>query len=60
MNGRNEKSQFFNQNSSFLPYYRSQYDIVLDTFEITEEEREEIYWSVTELVQNRLEKARSV
>ncbi|MCM8772323.1 MAG: BREX-1 system adenine-specific DNA-methyltransferase PglX [Candidatus Omnitrophica bacterium] len=35
-------------------------DIVFDALGLTEEERKEVYWSVAELVKNRLEKARSV
>jgi len=35
-------------------------DIVFDILGLTEDERTEIYWSVCELVKNRLEKARSV
>jgi hypothetical protein len=35
-------------------------DIIFDALGLTEEERKEIYWAVAELVQNRLQKARSV
>ena len=35
-------------------------DIIFDALGLTEEERKEVYWSVAELVKNRLEKARSV
>ena len=35
-------------------------DIVFDIPGLTEDERKEIYWSVRELVKNRLEKVRSV
>jgi len=35
-------------------------DIIFDALDLTEEERKEVYWSVAELVKNRLEKARSV
>lgn len=34
-------------------------DIVFDTIELTDEERKEVYWTTCELVQKRLEKARS-
>ncbi|MCX7944137.1 MAG: hypothetical protein N2746_06475 [Deltaproteobacteria bacterium] len=35
-------------------------DIVFDALGLTEEERNEVYWAVAELVKNRLGKARSV
>lgn len=35
-------------------------DVVLDIIGLTQDERNEVYWSVCELVKNRLEKARSV
>jgi gas vesicle protein len=35
-------------------------DIIFDILGLTEEERNEVYWSVCELVKNRLDKARSV
>ncbi|RKX76135.1 MAG: hypothetical protein DRP87_12680, partial [Spirochaetes bacterium] len=35
-------------------------DIVFDVLGLTQAERDEVYWSVCELVKNRLEKARSV
>lgn len=34
--------------------------IIFDILDLTEEERKEVYWSVCELVKQRLEKARSV
>lgn len=34
-------------------------DIVFDILGLTEDERNEVYWAVCELVKNRLEKARS-
>jgi hypothetical protein len=35
-------------------------DVVFDILGLTQDERNEVYWSVCELVKNRLEKARSV
>ncbi|MFA4910967.1 MAG: hypothetical protein WC649_07995 [Desulfobacteria bacterium] len=35
-------------------------DIVFDILSLTEDERNEVYYAVCELVKNRLEKARSV
>lgn len=35
-------------------------DIVFDILGLTEDERNEVYWAVCELVENRLDKARSV
>lgn len=35
-------------------------DIVFDILGLTQDERNEVYWVVCELVMNRLEKARSV
>ncbi len=35
-------------------------DLIFDALELTENERKEVYWSVCELVRNRLEKARSL
>ncbi len=43
-----------------LPDRKALDDIVFDALSLTEEERKEVYWSVCELVKNRLEKARSV
>lgn len=43
-----------------LPDRKTLDDIVFDALELIEEERKEIYWAVAELVQNRLEKARSI
>ncbi|WP_353684049.1 hypothetical protein V4D30_09250 [Thermodesulfovibrio sp. 3907-1M] len=34
--------------------------IIFDALGLTDEERKEVYWAVTELVKTRLEKARSV
>ena len=35
-------------------------DIIFDVFVLTQAEREEVYYTVCELVQNRLNKARNV
>ena len=43
-----------------LPDRKALDDIVFDAIGLTEDERKEVYWSVCELVQRRLEKARSV
>ena len=43
-----------------LPDRKALDDIVFDILDLTEAERNEVYWAVCELVKNRLEKARSV
>lgn len=43
-----------------LPDRKALDDIVFDILNLTEEERKEVYWAVAELVQNRLQKAKSV
>ena len=43
-----------------LPDRKALDDIVFDVLGLTEDERNELYWAVCELVKNRLEKARSV
>ncbi|MEN3046907.1 MAG: hypothetical protein ABDH49_08035 [Candidatus Hydrothermales bacterium] len=43
-----------------LPDRKALDDIVFDALGLTEEERKEVYWAVAELVNNRLEKAKSV
>ncbi|MDI6793522.1 MAG: Eco57I restriction-modification methylase domain-containing protein [bacterium] len=43
-----------------LPDRNALDDIVFDILDLTQEERDEVYWSVCELVKNRLDKARSV
>lgn len=35
-------------------------DIIVDILGLTEDERNEVYWAVCELVKNRLDKARSM
>jgi hypothetical protein len=43
-----------------LPDRKALDDIVFDVLGLTQAERDEVYWSVCELVKNRLDKARSV
>ncbi|MEW6409709.1 MAG: hypothetical protein AB1488_06310 [Nitrospirota bacterium] len=43
-----------------LPDRKALDDIVFDILGLTEDERNEVYWAVCELVKNRFEKARSV
>ena len=43
-----------------LPDRKALDDIVFDILDLTEAERNEVYWAVCELVKNRLKKARSV
>ncbi|MDI3544145.1 MAG: hypothetical protein PWQ28_426 [Candidatus Woesearchaeota archaeon] len=43
-----------------LPDRKELDDIIFDELGLTEEERKEVYWSVCELVKQRLEKARSL
>lgn len=43
-----------------LPDRKELDDIIFDEIGLTEEERKEVYWSVCELVKNRLDKAKSV
>lgn len=43
-----------------LPDRKALDDIIFDALDLTKAEREEVYYSVCELVQNRLKKARSV
>ena len=43
-----------------LPDRKALDDIVFDILGLTENERNEVYWAVCELVKNRLEKAKSV
>jgi hypothetical protein len=49
-----------NKEPNPLPDRKALDDIVFDALGLTEEERKEVYWAVAELVQNRLQKARSV
>ncbi len=43
-----------------LPDRKALDDIVFDILGLTEDERQEVYWAVCELVANRLIKARSM
>lgn len=43
-----------------LPDRKALDDIVFDILGLTDNERNEVYWAVCELVKNRLDKARSV
>ena len=43
-----------------LPDRKELDDIIFDAIGLTEEERKEVYWATAELVQNRLNKAKSV
>ena len=48
------------QNPNPLPDRKALDDIVFDILGLTQQERNEVYWAVCELVKNRLEKAKSV
>jgi hypothetical protein len=48
------------QKPNSLPDGEAPDDIVFDILGLTEDERNEIYWAVCELLKNRLEKAKSV
>lgn len=48
------------QHPNPLPDRKALDDIVFDALGLTQDERNEVYWAVCELVQNRLAKARSV
>jgi hypothetical protein len=43
-----------------LPDRKELDDIIFDELGLTEEERKEVYWSVAELVKQRLDKSKSV
>jgi hypothetical protein len=43
-----------------LPDRKALDDIIFDILGLTEDERKEVYWAVCELVQNRLQKAKSI
>ena len=58
--GIDENKPIRKQQPNPLPDRKQLDDIVFDILGLTEEERREVYWSVCELVQNRLAKARSV
>jgi hypothetical protein len=48
------------QTPNSLPDRKALDDIVFDILGLTQQERNEVYWAVCELVKNRLEKAKSV
>ena len=58
--GFNKDLKIRSQEPNPLPDRKAIDDIIFDILGLTEEERKEVYWSVCELVQNRLKKARSV
>ncbi|MFZ5906346.1 MAG: Eco57I restriction-modification methylase domain-containing protein [Nitrospirota bacterium] len=58
--GINSARPIREQKPNPLPDRKALDDIVFDILSLTEAERNEVYWSVCELVKNRLEKARSV
>jgi len=58
--GLNPNRPIREQTPEPLPDRKALDDIVFDILGLTEDERNEVYWAVCELVKNRLEKARSV
>jgi len=58
--GINPNRPIREQTPNPLPDRKALDDIVFDILGLTQEERNEVYWAVCELVKNRLEKARSV
>ena len=44
----------------FISEKDKEFIVAFDALDLTQEERKEVYWSVAELVKNRLEKVRSV
>lgn len=58
--GINPKRPIREQDPNPLPDRKALDDVIFDVLGLTEKERKEVYWSVAELVKNRLEKARSV
>jgi len=58
--GINPKQPIRLQKPNPLPDRKALDDIVFDILKFTQEERDEVYWAVCELVKNRLEKARSI
>lgn len=58
--GIDPKNEIRSQEPNPLPDRKQLDDIVFDAIGLTEDERKEVYWSVCELVWNRLNKARSV
>ena len=58
--GFNHKLPICSQEPNPLPDRKALDDIVFDVLGFTNDERKEVYWSICELVQTRLQKARSV
>ncbi len=58
--GTNPSRPIREQKPNPLPDRKALDDIVFDILGLTEDERNEVYWAVCELVKNRLDKARSV
>jgi hypothetical protein len=58
--GINPRLPIRDQTPNPLPDRKALDDVVFDILGLTQDERNEVYWSVCELVRNRLEKARSV
>lgn len=58
--GLNPSRPIREQKPNPLPDRKALDDIVFDILGLTEDERNEVYWAVCELIKNRLEKARSV
>lgn len=58
--GINPKKEIRAQEPNPLPDRKRLDDIVFDILNLTADERHEVYWSVCELVKNRLEKAKSL
>lgn len=58
--GINPRKPIRDQKPNPLPDRKTLDDIIFDILGLTSEERKEVYWSVCELVKNRLQKAKSV
>jgi len=58
--GINPKSDIRTQNPNPLPDRKALDDTVFNSLGLSKDERNEVYWSLCELVKNRLEKAKSV
>ncbi|MDO9577355.1 MAG: Eco57I restriction-modification methylase domain-containing protein [Candidatus Cloacimonadales bacterium] len=58
--GFNKEIPIREQEPNPLPDRKALDDVVFDVLGLTAEERKEVYWAVCELVQNRLNKAKSV
>lgn len=58
--GFNLRLPIRDQEPNPLPDHKELEDIIFDILGLTQQERKEVYWAVSELVKNRLEKAKSV